>query len=128
MPEADRLDLSSFSLNEPSTIYYTDKTTGQPVAYATCVGAENRIVLEESQIPQVFKDVTVAAEDKRFYSHKGVDWIRTGAAVLYMFTGRDIQGGSTITQQLIKNFTQEDEVTVKRKVLEIFRALSVEDK
>ena len=128
MPEADRLDLSSFTLNEPSTIYYTDKNTGQSVAYATLVGTEDRIILETDEIPQVFKDVAVSVEDKRFYKHKGVDWIRTAGAVLYMFTGRDIQGGSTITQQVIKNYTQEDEVTVKRKILEIFRALSVESK
>lgn len=128
MPEAERLDLSGYVLNEPSTIYYTDKATGQPVAYATCVGAENRIILTADEIPLVFKDVAVAAEDKRFYNHKGVDWLRTGKAVLNMFTGQSIQGGSTITQQVIKNATQNDEVTVKRKVLEIFQALSVENK
>jgi penicillin-binding protein 1A len=43
-----------------------------------------------------------------------------------MFTGKDIQGGSTITQQLIKNVTDEDQVTVKRKITEIFRALELE--
>ena len=128
MPKADRLDLSAFALNEPSTIYYTDKTTGLPVAYATLVGDENRIILDRDEIPEVFKMVTTAIEDKRFYKHRGVDWIRTGAAVLHMFTGRSIQGGSTITQQVIKNYTQEDEVTVKRKVLEIFEALSTENK
>lgn len=128
MPEANRLDLSAYVLNEPSTVYYTDKNTGEPVAYATLVGNENRIILEKDDIPLVFKDVAVSIEDKRFYRHKGVDWTRTAAAVLYMFTGRDIQGGSTITQQVIKNTTQNDEVTVKRKVLEIFQALSVENK
>ena len=128
MPEAERFDLSGYVLNEPSTVYYTDKVTGQPVAYATLVGNEDRIILESNEIPLVFKDVAVSIEDKRFYSHKGVDWIRTGAAVIKMFTGQSIQGGSTITQQVIKNSTQNDEVTVKRKVLEIFQALSVETK
>ena len=52
-----------------------------------------------------------------------MDWKRTSKAVLDMFTGGDISGGSTITQQLIKNLTQYDDVTVKRKVIEIFRAL-----
>lgn len=128
MPEAAKLDLSAFVLNEPSTVYYTDKETGQYVELATIVGKENRIILAADEIPQVFKDVVIAAEDKRFLKHKGVDWIRTGAAVLYMFTGRDIQGGSTITQQVIKNYTQKDEVTVQRKVLEIFEALATEEK
>ena len=53
----------------------------------------------------------------------GVNWKRTLKGVLLMFTGGDIQGGSTITQQLIKNATQYDDVTVKRKILEIFTAL-----
>lgn len=128
MPEAAQLDLSAYVLNEPSTIYYTDKDTGRTVELALCVGTENRQVLEPNEIPQVFRAVAIAAEDKRFLNHKGVDWIRTGAAVLYMFTGKDIQGGSTITQQVIKNYTQNDEVTVKRKVLEIFEALAVEDR
>ena len=74
-------------------------------------------------IPEDLINATVAIEDRRFWEHNGVDWKRTAAAILYMFTGQDIQGGSTITQQLIKNLTQYDDVTVKRKVIEIFRAL-----
>ena len=52
----------------------------------------------------------------------------TAKAISLMFTGRSIQGGSTLTQQLIKNMTSDDEVTVKRKVMEIFRALEFEKK
>ena len=48
---------------------------------------------------------------------------RTAKAILAMFTGQDISGGSTITQQLIKNMTEYDETTVKRKILEIVRAV-----
>ena len=65
----------------------------------------------------------MAIEDETFWKHHGVNWKRTLKGVLLMFTGGDIQGGSTITQQLIKNATQYDDVTVKRKILEIFTAL-----
>lgn len=65
---------------------------------------------------------------KRFYKHNGVDWVRTAKAVSLMFTGKHIQGGSTLTQQLIKNMTSDNEVTVKRKIMEIFRALEFEKK
>ena len=79
------------------------------------------------EIPQDLKDAAVAIEDRRFYTHHGVDWWRTAQAVVSMFTGGDIQGGSTITQQLIKNLTNENDVTVKRKVTEIFRAMYVDE-
>ena len=78
------------------------------------------------ELPKYLIDATVAIEDKRFWNHNGVDWVRTGKAVLNMFTGQDIQGGSTLTQQLIKNWTQYDDVTVKRKVIEIFKALELD--
>lgn len=74
-------------------------------------------------MPDDLIHATIAIEDKRFRDHHGVDWLRTAAAVKYMFTGQQIQGGSTITQQLIKNLTGNDETTVRRKVLEIFEAL-----
>ena len=72
------------------------------------------------------KDALVAIEDKRFYKHNGVDWFRTAHAALNMFTGGSVFGGSTITQQLIKNLTQQDDITVQRKLLEIFQALDLE--
>jgi penicillin-binding protein 1A len=72
-------------------------------------------------------DAIVAIEDKRFYEHKGVDWYRTSAALVNMFiTMRNDFGGSTITQQLIKNLTKQDDITVQRKLLEIFQALEFE--
>ncbi len=70
----------------------------------------------------------VALEDKRFWSHNGVDWYRTAGCTLNYFLGRGMQGGSTITQQLIKNVTEEDDVTIQRKVQEILRALNLEKK
>ena len=68
----------------------------------------------------------VAIEDKRFYEHQGVDWITTVKACAGMFFGSSDAGGSTITQQLVKNITQDDSVTVRRKVVEIFKAVDFE--
>ena len=125
IPEAG-LDLSQYAMNESSIICYIDRVTGQPVEMATLSGSEDREWIDYEDIPKYFIDAAVAIEDKDFWTHQGVDWSRTAAAVLYMFTGQDIQGGSTITQQLIKNLTEEDDVTVKRKIGEIFNALEFE--
>lgn len=122
LPEAE-LDLSSINVNENSIMYYKDKSTGQYKELVTLLAEEDTIWVDYDEIPQYLKDAAVAIEDQRFWSHSGVDWKRTGKAILLMFTGQDIQGGSTITQQLIKNITTYDDVTVKRKVIEIFRAL-----
>lgn len=86
---------------------------------------ENRVWVNYEDISQNIIDATVAAEDKRFYTHKGVDWYRTAGA---FFSNGDGGGGSTITQQLIKNITGDDEVSWERKLREIFRALSLEEK
>ena len=120
------LDLSKYTLNESSVIYYTDAETGQAVELTTLSGTENREWIDYEDIPEYFINAAVAIEDKRFFTHKGVDWGRTVKGILCMFTGQDIQGGSTITQQLIKNLTGQDEVTVKRKIGEIFNALEFE--
>ena len=110
-------------MDQSSTIYYQDSETGEYVEHLSLHGAENRVLVTYDQIPKYLIDATVAIEDQRFWTHNGVDWKRTLNGVLLMFTGQDIQGGSTITQQFIKNFTQYDDVTVKRKILEIFTAL-----
>ena len=79
------------------------------------------------EIPEDMVNATIAIEDKRFYEHQGVDWITTVKACVNMFMGGSSTfGGSTITQQLIKNTTGKDEVTVQRKLAEIFQALDME--
>ena len=118
-----KLDLGNIDVNEDSVMYYRDKETGLYKELVKLLTSENTIWVDYDQLPQNLINAAVAMEDKRFWTHKGVDWKRTAAAVLYMFTGRDIQGGSTIPQQLIKNITTYDDVTVKRKIIEIFRAL-----
>lgn len=68
----------------------------------------------------------IAIEDKRFYKHKGVDWHGTARAIFSTIFGGSVQGGSTITQQLVKNVTGDNQNTVKRKVMEIYRAQELE--
>ena len=108
-------------------LYYLDAKTEEWVMYQTLYSdGENRIWIDLENIPQYMQDAAVAIEDKRFEKHKGVDLIGTVRAILSTLTGRGVQGGSTITQQLIKNVTGDDQVTVKRKVTEIYRALELE--
>lgn len=92
-------------------------------------GAQNNIWVSYTDIPEYLVEAFVSIEDHRFWEHNGVDWKRTAGAVINFatsYTGR--YGGSTITQQLVKNLTQEDEVTIQRKVQEILRALNLEKK
>lgn len=122
------IDLDDFTMNLSSVILYEDDN-GQWQELETLFGTENRIWVDYEDIPQYAWQAAVAIEDERFFEHHGVDWKRTGGAVVNMFFGmRDTFGGSTITQQVIKNLTEEDSVTVKRKVTEIFRALELEKK
>ena len=123
IPVAQEFTMNDFDVGENSVMYYQDKSTGEYKELVTLLNTTSSIWVDSDEIPKYLKEAAVAVEDKRFYTHPGVDWVRTGKAVLCMFTGQDIQGGSTITQQLIKNLTGYNETTVKRKVVEIFRAL-----
>lgn len=123
---AEGLELDNISLAQTSIIYYTDPKTGEYRELQQLYGTENRIWVSYDDIPLDLVRAAISIEDKRFPTHKGVDWIRTLAAVKGFAGGSSSFGGSTITQQLIKNLSQEDEVTVDRKVQEIFRALEVE--
>lgn len=126
VPQAD-LSLSNFTLNESSKIYYMDSASGEYKELVTLTGSENRIWADYDTIPDNLKNACVAIEDERFWQHHGVDWKRTAGAFLNMFLQMsNTYGGSTLTQQLIKNLTNEKEVTVKRKILEIVRALEFE--
>ena len=122
-----QLDLEDFTLNQSSTIWYQD-ANGEWKELVTLSGSEKRKWVDLEDIPDYMEHALVAIEDKRFYTHNGVDWIRTGKAAVNMFTGSRTFGGSTVTQQLIKNLTHQDDVTVQRKILEIFQALEFEKK
>ena len=117
-------------LNESSFIYAYDKSSGQYVEVRQLNAIENRVWVDYNEIPERLIQAAVAIEDKRFWEHNGVDWMRTISAagtILRGDSGGEFHGGSTITQQLIKNITQEDEITVHRKLTEIFRALNFEE-
>ncbi len=127
LPETDlQLDAYNDAVQQTSKMYYRDLETGNYVEMQELYGDENRVWVPLEEIPENLRNAAVAIEDQRFYKHHGVDWIRTVKGVMNMFTGQQIVGGSTITQQLIKNMTTDDEVTVKRKITEIFRALELE--
>lgn len=116
-----------YTMNLSSRIYYQDKETGEWVEYETLYGTENRIWADIEQMPDALWQAAVAIEDHRFFEHNGVDWKRTIGATVNMFIGmKDTFGGSTITQQLLKNMTGDNSGTVNRKVREIFRALEFE--
>ncbi len=78
-------------------------------------------------IPQDLINAFVAIEDKRFYRHNGIDPVRTGRAITNYFIGSGRFGGSTITQQLVKNITGHDEISVERKIKEAFAAIKIEN-
>ena len=124
--EPTGIDLNARSLNLSSFIYTKNPTTDEFEEYQTLYGIENRIWVDLSDMPKYMPDAIIAIEDKRFYDHHGVDWTRTGSAVVALLTGSNNYGGSTLTQQLIKNITDDNEVSINRKLREIFRALNIE--
>lgn len=126
-PEAE-LDINSLSMKFNSVIYYQDDS-GQEQVLQKLASQENREWVDMEQIPEQLAKAFVAIEDKRFYEHSGVDWKRTaGAAINWVLPIGSGYGGSTITQQLVKNMTDDDDYAVKRKVVEIMRALTLEKK
>ncbi len=119
-------DAEDFSLDQTSFIYYVDKN-GEIQEYDKINTSTDRQWATLDQIPDSLIHAAIAIEDQRFYEHQGVDWITTVKACANMFFGgSDTFGGSTITQQLIKNLTGDNSVTVQRKVEEIFRAQKYE--
>lgn len=123
--EPTGIDLRARKLNLTSNIYVYNKE-GEAVKYQQLYSSENRVWVDYKDIPKQMKDAMIAIEDKRFHDHKGVDWVRTGGAIISLATGSDSYGGSTLTQQLIKNVTKDNEVSINRKLREVFRALKLE--
>ena len=135
------VNLNDLELNFTTTIYIEDKASGEWVEYQRLHGEYNRIwrsydekaAKDENNttytgIPQQLVDAYVAIEDKRFQTHYGVDWKRTFGAVINEFIPiySSRQGGSTITQQLVKNLSNDREQSASRKVREIMRARYLE--
>ena len=129
LPMAD-IDISNYDLEQNSYLYYVD-SNGQIQKYQDIFAATSSSWASIEDIPEDMIHAAVAIEDHRFFEHQGVDWVTTIKACARMFFGDSSVGGSSITQQLIKNvlLTEDagaDDVTVQRKVLEIFRAVQVE--
>ncbi len=109
---------------DQTSIVYAYDGDDKAVEIARLHGTENRIWVDIDEMPKNLIKAFVCLEDKRFYSHHGVDWYRLGGAMTkYSFS----QGASTITQQLIKNLTGETDVTFYRKYNEILTALNLEE-
>ena len=125
-----KINLEEYKENQDqTTIIYAYDTNNEVTELSRLHGEQNRVWVtysenpDESVIPQNLANAYIALEDKRFYDHGGVDWFRTlSSAVKYHFK----QGGSTLTQQLIKNLTGENGKTVNRKFYEILSALNLE--
>ena len=95
---------------------------------AELIGDENRKIITIAEMGEYLPNAFVAIEDERYYSHYGIDIKRTAAATLtYILHGGESSfGGSTITQQMVKNITTEDDRTWQRKVKEMARAYYIE--
>lgn len=121
------LEIDKESLNYTSIVYGLDKN-GEFTESERVWAGENRIWVDYDKIPQNMKDAVVAVEDKRFLDHNGVDWGRTFFAFANMFIKfyQTEFGASTITQQLVKNLTGENQHRVDRKIKEIFIAINLE--
>ena len=119
--------VEELTMSEASIIYVQDNATGEWVEYETLYSRDgNRRIIEYSDLPDHLVQALVDIEDHRFWEHNGVDWYSTASAMIQTLTGGNTRGGSTITQQLLRYITDDKDVTVQRKVREIFRALEFE--
>ncbi len=123
---ADPIDVDDLRLDLTSSICYLDDS-GNVEEFEKISGSENRFWVEYAKVPQHMKDAFISIEDERFLSHSGFDIKRTVKAVFEYFTkGSRAQGGSTITQQLVKNITDNKKRTPIRKIQEIWLAYQLE--
>ena len=120
-------DVESINKNQTSIIMAYNSETGEYEEYSRISGIR-RIFTPLDEMPQNMRDAIVAIEDERFYTHYGVDWKRTISAfanLLLHFNSTEY-GGSTLTQQLIKVMTGNDDHSVQRKITEILSAVEME--
>lgn len=125
---SDRVELDNVKMSFTTILYAKEEDSDEYFELQRVQNNENRIWVDYSDIPQSLKDAAVAVEDKRFWDHSGIDIKRTAAAVINYANpfAQDMFGGSTITQQVIKNVTNDNDFDVGRKVREIFRAINLE--
>lgn len=111
-----------------TSVIYVKNSNNEWEEYHRLHGTENRIWTDIEKMPKNLQKAFIAIEDERFYTHKGVDWKRTIYALgnqLFKFSETEF-GGSSITQQLIKNITSDKKRDYARKIREIARALYIE--
>ena len=94
----------------------------------TTLSEERRIPVNIDKIPKHVQKAFIAIEDNRFYEHSGIDYRGTARALVSTLSGREVQGGSTITQQLAKNAFLTQERSLTRKIREAFIAKELEHK
>ncbi|MDO5787780.1 MAG: PBP1A family penicillin-binding protein [Phascolarctobacterium sp.] len=94
----------------------------------TTLSEERRIPVNIDKIPKHVQKAFIAIEDNRFYEHGGIDYRGTARALVSTLSGREVQGGSTITQQLAKNAFLTQERSIIRKIKEAFIAKELEHK
>jgi hypothetical protein len=119
----DPLPAESLGPDQSATVFYD--ATGAEVLRLS--DTENRLWVSWDKIPQALKDAFVSIEDERFWTHSGVDWRRIVNAAIGLVTGDSrAGGGSTITQQLVKNITGKTDHSIKRKLQEQWAAIDLE--
>lgn len=94
----------------------------------TTLSVERRVPVSFDKIPKHVQQAFIAIEDNRFYEHSGIDYRGTARALVSTLSGQEVQGGSTITQQLAKNAFLTQERTIVRKIKEAFIAKELEHK
>jgi penicillin-binding protein 1A len=124
LPSLHEARESADALPETSFIYSADGAL-----ITTLHAGENRVVVRSRKIPDVVRDAVIAIEDQRFYDHSGLD-VRAMLRAAYRdaTTGEVVEGGSTITQQLVKKLYVGDEQTVGRKIREAYLAWQLEQR
>ncbi len=121
----DYTNSEAFSTSATSTVYASDGKT-----VLAEFQLENREPVEIDQVSEYVLNGTVATEDERFYTHQGVDLYGSMRALVNNITGGALEGGSTITQQLVRNtiLSEEmNEISFKRKLREMFIATKMEE-
>ena len=116
---------SYLSDSKPTVVYAADNTT-----VLARFQLEYRETVDQSQISQYVLKGTVATEDERFYEHGGVDLAGIARALVNNLAGGELEGASTITQQLVRNTVLADEmddISIKRKVREAYIAMKLEE-
>lgn len=125
--DVSNVTIEEMELSYNTNIYAMDENGEWQTIYEVS-NQSQRIPVNIEDLPEHVQDSFVCAEDERFYTHDGVDYKRTLSAFVNMFVHiyDTNQGGSTITQQLIKNITGDSEQSPSRKIREIFRAMELE--